>query len=142
MKNRGLYTKGDIKFNTLISLIVLAIYSLNRFYIRNIINYNTLVGGFIAFHLNDFLCGIFFLAVYSLLIKKRIEKFRVCMLFIFICAIFWEFIIPFFRVDSYRDWKDVIAYLCGGAAYCGIMKLCDYRMNLKSVKKEQSFDCS
>jgi len=135
MKKRELYTARDIKINILISITMLVIYSLNRFYIRNIINYKTLVGGFIAFHLNDFLCGIFFLAVYSLLIKKRIEKFRVCMLFIFICAIFWEYITPFFRADSYGDWKDVIAYFCGGAAYWGIIKLCDYRMNLKKRKK-------
>lgn len=53
------------------------------------------------------------------------------MLFIFICAIFWEYITPFFRPDSYGDWKDVIAYLCGGMAYWGMMKT----FNRKSVKK-------
>jgi Kef-type K+ transport system membrane component KefB len=127
MQNKELYTVRDIKINSLISLTVLIIYLFNRFYVRQIVNYKTLVGGFIAFHLNDFLCGIFFLAIYSLLIRKEIKKFWVCILLISICAMFWECVLPYFRAYSYGDWKDVIAYICGGISYWVIIIMCNYR---------------
>ena len=79
-------------------------------------------------HLNDFLGGIAFLGYTNLLLglvrpSARFRKLPVCLAYIFACGLFWEYLAPFFVPGSVGDPLDLIAYVCGSAAYWCIARL-------------------
>ena len=79
-------------------------------------------------HLNDFLGGIACLGYTNLLLDLvrpsiRIRKLPVCLAYIFACGLFWEYLAPSFVPGSVGDPLDLIAYVCGSAAYWCIARL-------------------
>jgi hypothetical protein len=93
---------------------------------------------FFNWYFNDILAGIFFLAYSNLLllfIKRRIQKFIHCVLYIFFWGIAWEFVVPpLFKANATSDILDIIAYVTGSIIYALLAKLL-MRLNTKNVCK-------
>ena len=82
-------------------------------------------------YLNDFLAGLTLYPLWyvacALLFRYREGRlfFRDTHILIgtLVAGIFWEYVAPFFRVDSVSDPFDIIAYLIGSIVFCVIRRL-------------------
>ena len=82
-----------------------------------------LISFFAKNYFNDVVCGCLVVAFSNHILKYykngeyRIKKLYFVLLFVLVCGIFWEFIIPFIRKNSTSDYVDIFAYLVGGILY-------------------------
>jgi len=71
-------------------------------------------------YFNDIIGGMTFTAYTNIILSFRnitISKLWQIELLMLFCGIFWEFITPFYRVDTISDIWDIFAYMLGGLLY-------------------------
>lgn len=75
---------------------------------------------FMSCYFNDIVGSIGFIAYCNIILKKvsiyLYELWRIIFI-LFICGLFWEYVVPLFRVDSVSDPYDILAYMFGGFLY-------------------------
>jgi len=90
--------------------------------------YTTGLDLFIAYYMNDILAGVlvvaFFNFAFSFYSVRTIclNTLLTILTFTFICGLFWEYIAPLYKPKSTGDYKDIIAYCCGGIIYYALSK--------------------
>ena len=108
----------EVPFNGVVILVVIALYSLNRFVLKLYVQ--GWIGYFLRCHFNDFLCGILFIAYSNVFINTRgkmITKPPHILALCFSAGLVWEFIVPLVKRNSTADWLDVLFYMLGGLVY-------------------------
>lgn len=70
-------------------------------------------------YFNDLLAPILLLAFSDLLLSFQKEELKIKQIYIFIivCSILWEFIVPLYKKNSVCDLLDIVMYLLGASIY-------------------------
>lgn len=100
------------KIESFLLLAGLCIYSLNKLFLKSMINH-----WLIQSYLNDVMAGICFLVISQNLMYhwlKRGMKIGESIILIYLAGCYWEFIAPRYIITAVSDKKDLIAYLVGG----------------------------
>lgn len=89
--------------------------------VSSLVNENIVVY-LLACHGNDLLGGCAFLAYTNILIdaikpEVRFTRLKACLIFIFLCGLFWELAAPLFVEGSVGDPLDLLAYFIGAFVY-------------------------
>lgn len=109
----------EIKDNLMLSIILLTLYSLNRF--TPIFKSTIFMREFFKNYFNDFLATILLLAYVNLLLGaanyKIITELTIIMFLGMLSSYTWEFITPIILRRGTSDWLDVVCYLFGSLYY-------------------------
>lgn len=93
-----------------------ALYVLNRWLLQPMLSGAVL--NFFSGYFNDILAGCLILAFVNLLLTiaklPALQYLLPCLIFIFICGLFWELVTPLYLARSVGDPWDIAAYLAGG----------------------------
>lgn len=100
----------------------LALYALNRFYLKNIVR-TPVVSYLLNCHFNDFCGGICIIAYMNIVLSFdqhcpfRFKRYRDIFLACFICGLLWEYLFPLVFPRGTADPWDIVAYCLGGSIY-------------------------
>lgn len=112
--------KSSVNVNLQIIILTLAIYIIN-IKLTGKINIQW-VHFLCSSYLNDFVGGIFYIAIlntifYYFMNKKAITSLIYIEIVLLICGIVWEYITPFFRKSTVTDIVDILVYMFSGVIY-------------------------
>lgn len=108
----------------ILAVIITFLYFFNNYYLKQ----NT--AGFFHWictcYFDDFMGGTLFLAYTNVFLAtqgKLISKLWMCLGYMFLVGLFWEYWTPLVKKDSVSDVGDLISYLFGAVLYWGLLKL-------------------
>lgn len=117
-----------LKFDLSVILIVAVLYCINRFCLKQIIDFS-IISYILKCHFNDFLAGIGFIAYLNcLFFVSKFNSIRVDKMSIVVCieafsGVLWEYILPMLFRHGTSDIWDILAYILGGMAYIVLEKI-------------------
>lgn len=132
LKDNIIASKNNLIFDVVVLLICFCLFELNNLVIKDLIppgpdpamqlSAQSIVSAIIHNHFNDFLGGCAFLAYTNTLLdlvnpQVRFRRLAPCIVYIFLCGLFWEFVAPLFIKLSTTDIADLFAYIFGGTIY-------------------------
>lgn len=119
--------KGMRCFDFLVILLVSAAYSINRFWLKNAVDW-PVVSYILQCHFNDWLAGIGIIAYLNLVFSFskyrhiRITQNRTAVPVCLICGVLWEYGFPLVYPHGTSDVWDIISYVLGGIVYILLSK--------------------
>lgn len=127
-------------FDLFIILVISIAYSLNRFYLKTIVDV-PIISYILKCHFNDFLAGIGIIAYLNLLFavskyrQLKVSSYAMAMSLCFLCGMLWEYVFPLVFPHGTSDILDVLSYMIGGTAY---IKLLRTHMNRQSYNNSKN----
>lgn len=111
------------RIDILIIVTVLALYSLNNIFFKNITS--GIIHEFLVCHFNDLICPFFFLSYCNLLLNtqnKGISRLSTIIIVCALCGFVWEYIAPYLKHSSISDPIDFLCYVIGGTLYYFLLR--------------------
>lgn len=138
IKENIVESKLNLIFDIAVQLVCFCLFELNNLVLKGLIPLGpdpetqlsilSIATAIIHNHFNDFLGGCAFLAYTNMLLdlvnpQVRLRRLAPCIIYIFFCGLFWEFVAPQIIKPSTTDLVDIVAYVLGGTTYWLAAKL-------------------